>query len=471
MKSTIRVLTTLALLFFLIGINKESAYAASDLNFNNNAYFEIGNGSQIDSTPKISVQALVKFTSLDVPQAIACKAEGGGFCLEYDVNDKTVQLSLYIDGVYRIANANSSPTLNTWYHIVGTYDGTNIRLYINGVLQDDVQSAPGQATKTPTTPFAIGQNPKAGGGSTYTKFHGYIREVSVWNKALTQTEVNSIRSNGVKGYESGLVGAWKPNSLTTGKVYDLTTKNMDGIGYRFSQAFPLIASSISDLGMNLSWTKSSEISSYKLVRGSSSLYSGTGNSYSEKALVSDTNYDYTLTAISTNGESIDSKTFKTAVGELAILQVPSAINFNPITLNGADQKSYGTFNQKIIVKDTRKSRNGWKLVVKAAPLKSSNGVRTFPSNKIALKPVSAITQTSGAVATKPSITNSTQLIDTSSVKKIVSAGTNTGQGVYEITLPSQALELSVNPSNAYVNPNGSSLNYYTDLTWTVEPGA
>lgn len=470
MNPKVRRTATLLFLLFLFIIGTKSTYAASELNFNNNAYFEIGTGSEIDTPPKLSVEAMVKFTSLDIPQAIACKAEGGGYCLEYDLKDKTIQFSLFINGEYRIANANQTPALNTWYHVVGTYDGSNIRLYINGVLQDDVQSAPGTATRTPTTAFAIGQNPQAGGGSTGIKFHGFIKEVSVWNKALTQTEVNSIRSNGVKGNESGLVGVWLPNNLTTAKVYDLSPKNDHGIGYLFNQAVNLTATNVNDLGMKLSWPKVSEITNYKLNRGSTSLYSGTGTSFTESALVSDTNYDYTLTAISSNGESIDKETFKTAVGELALLQVPSDISFNPITLNGQIQKSFGTFSQSVLVKDTRKKRNGWKLGVKASPLKSSNGVRTFPTEKIAMKPVTSITQKSGLVATKPTIMNTTQLIDVSS-KKIVSANENTGYGVYEITLPLLALELTLDPGNSYVNPNGSALSYFTDITWSLEEGA
>jgi hypothetical protein len=38
-------------------------------------------------------------------------------------------------------------TANNWYHIVGTYDGTDIKLYLNGTLIE-TRNAPGQTVGT-----------------------------------------------------------------------------------------------------------------------------------------------------------------------------------------------------------------------------------------------------------------------------------------------------------------------------------
>lgn len=47
---------------------------------------------------------------------------------------------------------------------------------------------------------------------------------------------------------------------------------------------------------------------------------------------------------------------------------------------------------------------------------------------------------------------------------LVSAGTDTGQGIYEITLPNDALELTVNPGTTYAG------DYKFNITWSLLPG-
>ena len=75
---------------------------------------------------------------------------------------------------------------NEWYHIVLTYDGSFIKLYINGVL--DNRAAQSGTIKATTNPFLI--------GSTYTttgaKFNGTIDEVLIYNRALSDDEIKAI---------------------------------------------------------------------------------------------------------------------------------------------------------------------------------------------------------------------------------------------------------------------------------------
>lgn len=86
--------------------------------------------------------------------------------------------------------ATGTPLLsNIWVHLVATFDGTNLRLYKNGVLEASPLSA--IATNT-LRPLYIG----AGGteldpGAT-DFFRGAMDEVAVWSTALTSDEVLKI---------------------------------------------------------------------------------------------------------------------------------------------------------------------------------------------------------------------------------------------------------------------------------------
>lgn len=88
---------------------------------------------------------------------------------------------------------------NLWQHYAWIYDGSSVKLYLNGNL---VGSKPASGTINLTTiPFAIGKSPI---GSFNFYYNGRIDEVSVWNKALTQSEVQGIMQNQLTGTETGL---------------------------------------------------------------------------------------------------------------------------------------------------------------------------------------------------------------------------------------------------------------------------
>jgi serine/threonine protein kinase len=89
-----------------------------------------------------------------------------------------------------IAALSSRPAaLNTWVHLVGVYDAGDgqLRLYVNGVPQ---------GTATDTTPYAANGSLVIGraefGGDYVDWFPGYIRDVEVFQQALTPAEVKAL---------------------------------------------------------------------------------------------------------------------------------------------------------------------------------------------------------------------------------------------------------------------------------------
>ncbi len=90
---------------------------------------------------------------------------------------------------------------NAWTHIAGVYDGTTMRLYLNGNL-DSEQPLTG-AISTSDRPLYIGSDPAESGAVT-----GHLHEVCVWEVARSQSDIQSDMNNRMMGSESGLVGLW-----------------------------------------------------------------------------------------------------------------------------------------------------------------------------------------------------------------------------------------------------------------------
>ena len=85
-------------------------------------------------------------------------------------------------GTFAGANANafaaSTLATNSWTYLATTYDGANLRLYVNGTLAA-TQAKTGAITSS-TNPLTIGSDPIWG-----QYFNGLIDDVRIYNTALT----------------------------------------------------------------------------------------------------------------------------------------------------------------------------------------------------------------------------------------------------------------------------------------------
>jgi hypothetical protein len=87
-----------------------------------------------------------------------------------------------------VASANlmgpSPLPLNAWSHLAGTYDGTTMSLYVNGVLVASQAQIGTIAVSTDT--LTIGGNPTYG-----ENWGGLIDEVRIYNRSLNVSELQA----------------------------------------------------------------------------------------------------------------------------------------------------------------------------------------------------------------------------------------------------------------------------------------
>lgn len=82
-----------------------------------------------------------------------------------------------------------------WYHVVGTYDGSNVMVYVNGTLRGSI-AASGSLTDY-GNPVTIGGFWNAGAVKDHTP--GLIDEVCVYSRALSSDEIAGIYAAGAAG--------------------------------------------------------------------------------------------------------------------------------------------------------------------------------------------------------------------------------------------------------------------------------
>jgi hypothetical protein len=100
---------------------------------------------------------------------------------------------------------------STWYHITGTFDGQNLRIYVNGLCEGAVAVvSSGQATIFQgSDDLSVGATR---GGGVVSSFAGLIDEACVYNRALTSGEI-------MDDYKTGLGAvAWLPGEDSAGDI-------------------------------------------------------------------------------------------------------------------------------------------------------------------------------------------------------------------------------------------------------------
>ncbi len=111
----------------------------------------------------------------------------------------------------------SRPPLDQWVHIVGTYDGTTVRTYFNGVEVAKNSSTSGPIDWSPV-PYALYIGHYHDDDETYAP-DATIDEVAIWDRALSVKEINSLYLAGKDGKSVyyAMERAWSPTPVDGAK--------------------------------------------------------------------------------------------------------------------------------------------------------------------------------------------------------------------------------------------------------------
>ena len=115
------------------------------------------------------------------------KTTNGSVNTQYSLflhNSNTIYYRTYGLSWVNVTLSSANFTNNAWNNIVATYDGSNKRIYINGVLKI-TSAVTGTVTQNTTGTSIIGAY---GTGQAYF-FNGKIAQTAIYNRALTSAEI------------------------------------------------------------------------------------------------------------------------------------------------------------------------------------------------------------------------------------------------------------------------------------------
>lgn len=166
-----------------------------------------------------------------------------------------VQFVLHIGTAQSKLDGIAELETNKWYHIAGVYDGSEMKIYINGKL-DTSKDQSGNITSNGD--FCIASN---SGSDRF--LDGSMDEVRVWSDARTATEIRENMCKSLTGNEIGLKAYYScdNNSGTdlldfSGNSYDGTLANMDNSDWVTSSAFNIwLNTTISDWSTTSNWSR------------------------------------------------------------------------------------------------------------------------------------------------------------------------------------------------------------------------
>ncbi len=139
---------------------------------------------------------------------------------------KKLRFYIYDGGAWQSALYTSTSDITKWHNYIGTYDGSSIRIYEDGVEKSST-SYVGSITTSDTGVLAIGRDD----GYSTRYLNGSLDDVRIYNRALSADEVTRLYQQGATTYlnktlatnpdlNDGLVGHWTFDGVLNTQITD-----------------------------------------------------------------------------------------------------------------------------------------------------------------------------------------------------------------------------------------------------------
>ncbi|MHC4586767.1 MAG: LamG domain-containing protein, partial [Planctomycetota bacterium] len=150
-------------------------------------YVDCGNDSSLDITDKITLAAWVKMDNAGNSKFQPFVSKGDYTYAIKHHSRNVIEFVIYDDGFWQVAHFPVDSSFNhVWHHVTGTYDGSRLKLYIDGKLEA-ITSYTGSIASG-TYDLNIGSNSEARGRF----YSGAIDDLRIYDYALSEKEIEKL---------------------------------------------------------------------------------------------------------------------------------------------------------------------------------------------------------------------------------------------------------------------------------------
>ena len=178
-------------------------------------YVDCGNAAKFSMSNAVTIMAWIKPSRTDT--AWLCVAGKGAGPRIFQQSNGVVFACNLGSQDWNHSNAQGGwgiLTTGTWYHIAGTYDGSMLRVYINGVLIG--------TTATSGTIWQVADPFTIGGLGVNNSFPGCIDDVGIWNEALLVGATDGSEPGTINYYRiNGIHNSLPPHYSYVSRAGDL----------------------------------------------------------------------------------------------------------------------------------------------------------------------------------------------------------------------------------------------------------
>jgi len=212
--------TLLSIFSLIIGIHLFAQSTA--LHFDGlNDYVKITGHTDLSGPKTITLETWVNVDNFNSSPCASCAPliwhQGGAYRFGTG-NGKGMHFELSDGSNTQVLNITSSILKDdTWHHLAGTFDGTWMRIYVDGVIQDSLR------TKFSTIGYTS-NNADIWIGDPVTGYGGIIEETRIWDYARSTKEINEGM---ISTYDKSSKGLLLQLSYEDGKPYKDNTKVSD----------------------------------------------------------------------------------------------------------------------------------------------------------------------------------------------------------------------------------------------------
>ena len=158
-----------------------------------------GGTSKLDITGNVTISAWINPSNISGTKVIVGKGDAGTspfFNYRLYMVNQDLYWNTYNGTNYTVIATGAIPSAGTWYHVVGTYNGSTMKLYVNAQEVASLTSVPSGAFVDNSERFTIGSRISVGNATEY--FTGSIDEPTITATALTSDEIKSMYEDGLR---------------------------------------------------------------------------------------------------------------------------------------------------------------------------------------------------------------------------------------------------------------------------------